>query len=385
MRARVRHTHPILAQGHRIALLAPCFWPEVRRGSERFTRELADGLLAAGQRPTLITAHRGAPSRRVEDGLPVLRLTRPPGEARLRRKQFLPYLTHVPLSYCALSLVGGDLAHAVYPTDALAAARWGRRRRRPAVLSFMGVPDFQGLRHQRRMLEVMLRAIDRCDAVVALSEYAGAAFRGWLGYEALVIAPGVDLDAFRPGLAARSELPTIVCAAAAGEPRKQVGLLQRAFALVREQLPQARLVLSRPRDQAALLSAGVAASQPGVEWVDLDDRRELARAYAQAWVGVLPARSEAFGLVLIEAMACGTPVVGFDDGGIPEVIGEDPAVGRLFSEAAPEALADALLDALRLVERPGTEEACRARAAEFSSARCTERYLELYDRLLSHR
>ena len=43
----------------RIALLSPCFWPEVRRGGERFTRELADGLLARGHHPELITSHPG--------------------------------------------------------------------------------------------------------------------------------------------------------------------------------------------------------------------------------------------------------------------------------------------------------------------------------------
>src|SRR5205823_13049310 len=83
-----------------IALLSPCFWPEVRRGGERFTRELADGLLARGHDPTLITSHPGLPSRSAEAGLEILRLPRPP-QGRLRRRGYDPYLTHVPLSYAA--------------------------------------------------------------------------------------------------------------------------------------------------------------------------------------------------------------------------------------------------------------------------------------------
>src|SRR2546426_7045888 len=51
----------------RVALLNPCYWPEVRRGSERVVRELADGLIAHGHKPRLITSHPGLPSRTLED------------------------------------------------------------------------------------------------------------------------------------------------------------------------------------------------------------------------------------------------------------------------------------------------------------------------------
>ena len=118
----------------RVALLSPCFWPEVRRGGERFTRELADGLLERGHCPRLITSHPGLPRRAVEDGLPILRLPRPPGGPLLER-WYEPYITHVPLSYAALRAGRYDVAHAVYATDALAAARWRRRTGRPALLS----------------------------------------------------------------------------------------------------------------------------------------------------------------------------------------------------------------------------------------------------------
>ncbi|TML05366.1 MAG: glycosyltransferase family 4 protein, partial [Actinobacteria bacterium] len=47
----------------RIALLHPCYWPEVRRGTERVIRELADGLVARGHEPLLITSHPGQTAR----------------------------------------------------------------------------------------------------------------------------------------------------------------------------------------------------------------------------------------------------------------------------------------------------------------------------------
>ncbi len=366
----------------RVALLSPCYWPEVRRGAERFTRELADGLLAAGHRPTLITSHPGLPSLSREEGLAVLRLPRPP-QGRLLRRGYEPYLTHLPFSYLALHAGRFDLAHATYPADALAASWWKRTSRRPVILSYMGVPDFAGLREYRRRLEHLERAVERCDAVVALSHYAAGAFRYWLGYDARVMPPGVNLDAFTP-VSARTPHPTVLCSAAADVPRKHVGLLVRAFSLIRERHPDAELILSAPRDLEAARRAGVEVGAAGVRWVDLDERTELARRYAQAWAVVLPSEDEAFGLVLVEALACGTPVVGLAHAAIPEVV-NDEAIGRLFHRLDPESLSDALLDTMRLAEDPATAARCRRHAEQFSAQRCSARYLALYSELLSAR
>jgi glycosyltransferase involved in cell wall biosynthesis len=362
----------------RVALLSPCYWPEVRRGTERFTRDLADGLIARGHQPHLITSHPGPPSRATESGLPVLRLPRPP-QGRLLRRHYLPYLTHVPLSYVALRAGAYDVAHAVYPADALAAARWRRATDRPAVFSYMGIPDRPGVREFRRGREVMLAALRGCDATVALSRHAAQAFSYWLGFEARVIPPGIDLEGFRPGPPLAPH-PTIICSAAAEQPRKNVGLLIRAFALVRRERPDARLVLSRPQSLAEARRAGVETEADGVEWVDLDRREVLADAYARAWVAALPSRSEAFGLVLVEALACGTPVVGYAGGGMAEII-DRPAVGRLFHELDEMELARALLDVMETGTSPETANACRERAEDFSLARCVESYLALYREL----
>ena len=79
---------------------------------------------------------------------------------------------------------------------------------------------------------------------------------------------------------------------------------------------------------------------------------ELVGAYQQASVVVLPSTtdSESFGMVLIEAMACGTPVIGSSVGGIPFVV-DDGRDGLLVPPADPERLAAACLEILGAPDR----------------------------------
>jgi glycosyltransferase involved in cell wall biosynthesis len=242
----------------------------------------------------------------------------------------------------------------------------------------MGVPEAEWLSARRWRREILEHAAAGSDAVVVLSRHAAAVFRQTLGFDPHVIAPGVDLEAFSPG-GPRAPTPTIICPAAPEEPRKNVGLLIEAFGLVRQRYPAARLILSRPRAPQVL--RGLPLNTPGVRWLDLDDRAALARAYTDSWVGVLPSIGEAFGLVLVEALACGTPVVGYAHAAIPEII-DRQEIGRLFFSLEPGALANALFEALELAGAPQTATECRRRAAEFSTERCTERYLTLYAKLL---
>jgi glycosyltransferase involved in cell wall biosynthesis len=350
----------------RAALLHPCFWPEVRRGTERVIRELADGLVARGNEPLLITSHPGPTARGVEDGLSIVRARRPPDE-RLRARGWDRYLAHAPRSLVELVRARADVAHALYPSDAVAASAWTR----PVVFSYMGLPDAAYLDERRGRRWTMERACARADVVVALSEASARAFRDVLGVEARVISPGVDTNAFAPEPGRRAPVPTIVCSAARAEPRKRVDLLVEAV----RGMNGVRLVLDR---------RGPDIDEPFVELRDLDDRAALAGAYREAWVSALPSVNEAFGLVLAEALACGTPAVAADRGGMPEVLGGRDDVGATF-EGGAEDLARALRHAIALHDDPATPARCREQAQRFSTDRTTDAYVALYEELLHRR
>ena len=98
-------------------------------------------------------------------------------------------------------------------------------------------------------------------------------------------------------------------------------------------------------------------------------------------MSALTAYREAFGLVLVEALACGTPVVGADHGAVPEVVDRD-GIGVLFEDGDERGVARALLEGFELAADAGTRARCRERAEGFSSARLAAEYEALYLELL---
>jgi glycosyltransferase involved in cell wall biosynthesis len=317
----------------------------------------------------LITSHPGPHSVSEEDGIEVVRNHRPRG----RRVQFglrSEFLTHLPASMRTLR--GGDaqLVHALYPTDAAAAALFDRRGR-PLVFSVMGMPGPETLR-RRLWRRVIATALRRADVSVCLSRRAADVTQEAFGVTPWVINPGVDLDVFRPDCA-RAAVPTVLCPADLGDARKGGPLLRQSFSILRRRYPEARLVLSRPRGSAPV------PSDPGIEFVDLDSPEALAGAYSEAWITVLLSRAEAFGLVLVESMACGTPVLALRGSAADEIV-DSETVGSLVTEPDPDAVADEIAATM-----DGGEEERQlriARAQEFSADRCARQYEELYRQLV---
>src|SRR4051794_3780258 len=167
--------HPV-SLSVRVALLNPCFWPEVQRGAERVVRELATDLIAEGHRPRLITSHPGPPIRSVEDGLPILRNWRPP-ESWLVRRGAQQYLTHLPFSAIALERGSDDLALAFYPGDAVVAKRWGERHGKPSLFWYGGIAQRDQIASRRGRVRMLVESIEGCDAVITSSRAAAAAIR----------------------------------------------------------------------------------------------------------------------------------------------------------------------------------------------------------------
>jgi glycosyltransferase involved in cell wall biosynthesis len=356
----------------RIALLHPTYWPEVRRGSERLVHDLAVALSRRGHDVSILTSHPRRTKVSIEDGVRVVRARRPPSLPRTGDLEF--FTLNAP--GVALRLLRGefDLAHAFFPVDAWAATKAKRMGGPPVAFSYHGIPDRWFLVARRRRLELSKTAVRDADAVSVLSEATVEPFRRYLLREPRVVPGGVFCSDFEVSVP-RCERPTLICAASVGDPRKGGDSLAQAFSLAREKVPEARLLLAGGRDP--FMSERAVAFPEGVEVIDGDQTSELARAYSSAWASVLPAQNEAFGLVLIESLAAGTPVIALRSGACPEVVVDDQ-LGQLVGAGDPGALAAAMVNALREPPQPVVADACRRRAADFDWDRVVRLYEDLH-------
>ena len=159
---------------------------------------------------------------------------------------------------------------------------------------------------------------------------------------------------------------------------KDLPTLLRAFALVHRQRPSTRLLLAGEGSERGRLEALV-------RELALDDVVRLPGRVAtplswmrQAAVFVLASRFEGFGNVLVEAMACGTPVVSTDCPVGPREILDDGRLGRLVPVGDAEALAQAIMHALESPQPPA-EAAIRAQG--FTQQAAATSYQALFARL----
>lgn len=360
----------------RIVLSHVFSWPEVRRGGERYLHELASGLADAGHHVQILST-APSPARGEVLGVPITYLRR----RYLAPKRFGPLAGEVAFGMAAGAWMAGrraDVWHALGTADAASAALLGRVRRIRSVHTYLGVPErwYRDGRPDRRLHDIVVR---QADDYVCLSRTAGQALRDGWGRDPVVLGGGVDLRRFSP-LGERHRRPAILYSGNFSEPRKNLALLLEAVALLRKRRSDVELWLSGSGDLEPVLSGAPAAAREAV--VELGEGREDEQAdrYRRAWVTALPSQHEAFGLCLLESLACGTPIVVLSAGGGPaEILGDDAEVG-VGSEATAGALADACERALDLATQPATSEACRAKAERYDWRRSiVPRMVEIYE------
>jgi len=197
--------------------------------------------------------------------------------------------------------------------------------------------------------------IPRCSTRVLAMSHAIAAQLP--GVDVIVVHETPDPDEFRPGRAGRfraragiADEAVLVGAAGRVDTWKGFDVLLDAFADVRAARGDVELVVAggTVRGKESLFDelAARAHDTPGVHWVG--PRDDVADLLADLDLFVLPSTEpEPYGLVLVEALMSGAPVVATDAGGPPEILEEaEPGSGRLVAPADPAALAGAIRHAL---------------------------------------
>jgi glycosyltransferase involved in cell wall biosynthesis len=272
--------------------------------------------------------------------------------------------------------------HYLFP-DGVAAVRLGREFGLPVVLTARG-SDTSQLPFYRIPGRMIRRAISQADALIAVSAALkeGLVALGAPAEKVTVLRNGVDLTLFRP-MPDRAQVRaalgftgrTLISVGHLIE-RKRNNLTIEALTA----LPDHCLVLVGDGPERAALGAlaerlGVAAR---VRFAGPVAHADLPAWYTAADIMVLASSREGWANVLLESMACGTPVVATPAWGSREAVAA-PEAGIVIDEATPEALAAAVR---RLSASPSDRAATAAYAARFSWDETTHGQLALFRRVL---
>lgn len=340
----------------RVALTHVYSWPEVRRGGERYLHELASALADSGHRVTILsTAPEPGKGRVLDVDIHYLRR-----RGRLLARRFGDLADEVSFAGQAFPRLLAkrlDVWHAFGTADAAAAAIAGKIVGLRSVYTDLGITErsWREARPDRRLYRIAVRHVDR---YLALSDAAAAHIPRDYGRTPIVVGGGVDLRTFHPA-AQRNQEPALLFPASAVEPRKNLPLLLQAVALLRRRHPTLELWLAGPGDPSPALADAPAEARQAAIPIGVASFEDLVSLYGRAWATVLPSWGEAFGLVVLESLACGTPAVTLSEGGPAELV--RPDVGAT-GEATPESLAEACERALEMATKVDTVQVCREAA-----------------------
>lgn len=232
-------------------------------------------------------------------------------------------------------------------------------------------------------------SLEKIRGRIAVSEDALGTVQRHLGGMAFIIPNGVHVDAFaeapvRPEWAGTPQAPTLAFLGRVDEPRKGLDVALRALPALLDVHPGIRLLVAGPGDATDLLKDAdprAAAATSTLGKVTDDEKASLLRsvdAYVAPHLG-----GESFGIVLVEAMAAGAPVVASDLPAFAAVL-DGGATGILFEKGSPQSLAGAVLGLLADPDRgQRLRQAGRARSRVFDWDVVADKVMAVYETVIA--
>lgn len=226
-------------------------------------------------------------------------------------------------------------------------------------------------------------AMEKVSARIAVSEAARTTLIKHVGGDAVVIPNGVDISTFanaKPMFGWPGASQSIVFLGRGDEPRKGLAVLVDAYPEIRRQHPNVRLLIAGPGEPADTLKKLSRKDRASVTVLGMVAPQDKASVLASGTVYVAPnTGGESFGIVLLEAMASGTPVVASDLEAFERVLDHGKAGITFENENSVDlakVVSSLLSDPLRCVELTAQG---KLRAAEFDWSVVAERIVDVYE------
>ncbi len=338
-------------------LIPPAAWRDDLPGSVGSTvvPALARAMISRGTRVTIVSYAPGLDREIIVDAGP-LRLCIGPGRLRGRARDFFA----VERDYLRSALLRErpKLIHAHWTYEFAMA---GQATGLPCLVTAHDAP-LTILRHNpspyRVMRTLMAYAVlHRAARIVAVSPHIELHLRRWMNFrgECTVIPNGIDESVFRAASVRRDTPPVFACVINGWGRLKNPTTLLQAFARLRTEIPQSRLLIigqDYGPDGPAAQWAHSHAVADGVDFIGpLPHDLVLERLRTSADILVHPSLEEAQGMVIVEAMAAGLPVIGgAGSGAVPWVL-DQGAAGLLTDVRSATALGNAMLTLARDPQR----------------------------------
>ncbi|MEA1921994.1 MAG: glycosyltransferase family 4 protein [Pseudomonadota bacterium] len=225
--------------------------------------------------------------------------------------------------------------------------------------------------HKMRLWDT--RTAHGVDHYIANSEFIARRIKKVYGRQATVIHPPVATDYFTPGKEVKEDFYLTVSRLV---PYKHIDTLIKAFAMI----PERKLIIigSGPEEKRLQSMASDNVTMIGFQ------KTETVRDYLRRARAFLFAAEEDFGIVPLEAQACGTPVIAYGRGGAKETVitldnkPGQPATGLFFPTQQPESVVEAILH-FEKEENKISAQACRDNALRFSTEIFRKKFKDFID------
>ncbi len=367
----------------RIGLVCPYSW-DVPGGVQFHVRDLAEHFIRAGHEVSVL-----APAD--DDTMLPDYLTSCGRPVPVRYNGSVARVTFGPATSARVSrwLEAGqfDVLHIHEPLNPSASlmALWASTE--PVVATFHSAMLRSRALHAAHPL--LRPSLEKIRGRIAVSEDARATVQRHLGGEAFIIPNGVYVDDFRSAVrttkwSGSPQGPVLAFLGRVDEPRKGLAVALGALPAVLDVHPGARLLVAGPGDASDLLKAADPRAAAATEVLGTVSDGEKASLLHSVDAYVAPhLGGESFGIVLVEAMAAGAPVVASDLPAFAAVL-DGGRTGIMFETGSPEGLSRAVLDLLADHER---REALRtagfARARVFDWGVVADRIMAVYETVIA--
>lgn len=245
---------------------------------------------------------------------------------------------------------------------------------------------------------IAIAGLKRADYLIVVSEFTKRSVTNLLGVSPdriMVVHSGIDHTAFRP-LTVPAELylrygltvdRRYLIYVGSEDPRKNLGALVRALARLRETYPDVELIkvgrAQFPHERERLVSlATELCVESAIRFLDDVPEADLPLLYNLADVCVMPSLYEGFGFPVLEAMACGTPVVCARAASLPELAGD----AALMFHPGAHAVVDLSSSIAQILDCPDVAEVLRERGVKhvrkFRWDHCAQQVISVYQSVL---